>query len=54
MYNNEIINEDLEFITKGIDLEKLKNKTFLVTGATGMLASYYVATLLYLNDSIQY
>lgn len=54
MYNNEIINEDLEFITKGIDLEKLKNKTFLVTGATGMLASYYVATLLYLNDKFNY
>ena len=54
MYNNEIIRDDLDYIVNDINLEKLKNKTFLITGATGMLASYYLCTLMYLNDKYNY
>lgn len=46
-----IILEDLESIIKEpISWEKLKNKTVLITGVNGMIASYIVYTLLYLND----
>lgn len=54
MYNNEIIQSDLEYIVKDINLEKLKNKTILITGASGMLASYYLCTLMYLNDNFDF
>lgn len=54
MYNNEIIQSDLEYIVKDINLENLKNKTILITGASGMLASYYLCTLMYLNDKFNF
>jgi len=34
--------------------ERLKNKSILITGATGMLASYYMYFLMYLNDTQSY
>lgn len=48
---NSIIKEDLEFIisSKLIDWECFRNKSVLITGANGMLPSYMVMTLLYLN-----
>lgn len=49
--NNLIILSDLENIYhRGIPWEKLKGKTVLVTGAYGMLASYVVYMLIYLNE----
>ncbi len=52
-YNNEIIQGDLkELINENINYQKLKNKTFLVTGANGMLASYFIYFLMYLNDKL--
>lgn len=52
MYNNEIVKEDLKLITsQKIEFEKLKNKTILITGANGLIASYYTYTLMYLNDT---
>lgn len=54
MYNSEIIQSDLEYIVKDINLERLRNKTILITGASGMLASYYLCTLMYLNDNFNY
>lgn len=48
---DNIIKEDLEFIisSKLIDWECFRNKSVLITGANGMLPSYMVMTLLYLN-----
>lgn len=51
---NSVIQEDLENIVKrDLPLEKWKNKTFLVSGASGFLASYIVKALLYLNLKIK-
>ena len=51
MYNNYIIQKDLQYIiSQNVEYERLKNKSILITGANGMLASYYLYTLMYLND----
>ena len=46
---NKIIEEDVITITDNIEYEKLQGKNILITGATGMLASYVVFLLHYLN-----
>ena len=47
-----VILEDLEHIvSQPVSWDKLQGKTVLVTGASGMIASYLVFTLLYLNDT---
>lgn len=49
---NFIVNQDLEEITSdNLQWEKLFNSTVLVTGASGILPSYMVETLLYLNET---
>mgnify|MGYP001563591565 FL=1 len=51
---NKIIEEDLKYITRAdLPWESLKNKTILISGAAGMLASYMVETLLYINETRQ-
>lgn len=48
---NKIIQEDLEYITNyPLEWDKIKNKTVVITGANGLLPSYMVRTILYLND----
>lgn len=48
--NNQIIMEDMEDIySRSYHWEKLNKKTILVTGAYGMLASYIVTFLMYIN-----
>ena len=48
---NEIVTEDLdEIISENLSWEKLFNSTVVVTGASGILPSYMVETLLYLNE----
>lgn len=48
---NRIIQEDLEYITNyELDWNRFRNKNILITGANGLLPSYMVRTLLYLND----
>ena len=47
---NKIIYEDCLDIIKKIDYEKLQNKSFLITGASGMLGSYISYVLKVLND----
>lgn len=50
-YYNEIIQKDLKnLIKENIDFSILKNKKILVTGANGMLATYFIYFLMYLND----
>ncbi len=54
MYNNKIVQADLKAICETYNFEKLKNKNVVVTGATGMLATYYTSVLMYLNDNFGY
>lgn len=50
MESNPVIRQDLDEIARtSLPWEKLRNKTVLVTGAAGMLASYIVKSLLYRN-----
>lgn len=48
---NKIIEDDIKVILKDLDREihQLEGKKILITGASGMLASYLVYTLLYAN-----
>ena len=51
MIINHIINEDTEqIITENNGLTQLYNKTILITGASGMIGSYFVYTLMKLNE----
>lgn len=48
---NKIIESDLKYITNGdLPWEYLIDKTILITGASGFIASYLVDTFLYLNE----
>ncbi len=52
MYKNQIIQNDLKnILEQNIKFERLYNKTILITGANGMIASYYMYTFMYLNDT---
>lgn len=53
---NPIIQQDIEWIlsSKLIDWSMFKEKTILISGANGMLPSYMVDTLLYLNKVKRY
>ncbi len=46
---NKIREDDIKQIISKIPYEICENKTFLITGANGFLASYIVDTLMYLN-----
>lgn len=49
--DRRIIEQDMEDIyRRNIPWERLRNKTVLITGAYGMLASYMVFMLMYLNE----
>ena len=51
---NKIIESDLKYITQAdLPWELFLNKNVLVSGAAGMLPSYMVETLLYLNETKQ-
>jgi nucleoside-diphosphate-sugar epimerase len=48
---SDIINEDLDIICcSGLDWNRFKNCTVLISGAYGMLPSYMLFTLLHLNE----
>ena len=48
--NKDIIQEDLQMMSEAkLPWRELEGKTVLVTGATGMLASYVTWLLLYLH-----
>lgn len=51
---NKIINEDILGVVSelGREIFKLEGKNILITGASGMLASYLVYTLIYANKNI--
>lgn len=52
LLENKLYLEDLQYVTE-LDLpwESLKNKTVLVTGATGMIASCFIDVLMLLNTT---
>lgn len=51
---NKIIEEDLEnILNKKLEWRKFEGKNILITGANGILPSYMVKTLLYLNKSLE-
>ncbi len=51
LYDKTVVREDIEELThrEYIPFDKLRNKTVLVTGATGMLAYYFTMALMHLN-----
>ena len=52
---NRIISEDIErIIVEDINWDRLKGKTILLTGASGMLGSYIMSTLVVLNKTKGY
>ncbi len=55
MKYTKIVDEDAKYIIKACNskslLSKLKNKTFLITGASGMIGSYIIYTLIKLNKT---
>lgn len=56
IYEKEIVRQDIEELVSRdyIPYEKLRDKTVLVTGATGMLAYYFTLTLMHLNLTKNY
>lgn len=52
---NKILEQDIKMIIEeNISWEKLRNKTVLITGASGMIGSYMLNVLLMLNDECNY
>ncbi len=52
---NKVLEQDIEMILNGdIQWEKLKKKTVLITGASGMVGSYMLHVLTKLNDDYGY
>ena len=52
---NRVLKQDIDMIIQGNILwEKLKGKTVLITGASGMIGSYMLYTLTTLNDEYNY
>lgn len=50
---NKIISEDIESIWSEIDLSPLAGKTVLITGASGLIGTYMIYSLLHWNDGSQ-
>ena len=54
MVYSKVVNEDaqdiINYCGSEMLLDKLANKTFLVTGASGMVGSYFIYTILKLNE----
>lgn len=48
---NRIIAEDVIKIAQSIDISKCEGKSFLITGANGLIARYIVETLIYINNN---
>jgi nucleoside-diphosphate-sugar epimerase len=50
---DNILEQDFQYILdKNLPYYKLKNKTIIITGISGFIASYLAKTLLYLNDNL--
>lgn len=49
---NKTLEEDLEFISKNIKLNELKNKSIFITGATGFFGKLFLNTFNFLNKKL--
>lgn len=55
IFENKIIQEDMAFMQQELSgMEQFKNKTVLITGANGMLATYLTYFFMYLNQESDY
>lgn len=55
LYDKAVVQADMQDLTsRDIPFDKLKGKTVLVTGATGMLAYYFTLALMHLNIEKNY
>lgn len=51
-FYHRVIQQDLQRIVKGnIDINQFKNKTVLITGINGMIATYLAYTFIYMNQN---
>lgn len=53
LFNNPIYQEDLLQIYNYISLKLVSNRSFLVTGATGLIGSFIVDSLVYYNRTVK-
>ena len=51
---NTILLEDIRQVVQSVDLSALKNSSVFITGATGLIGSFIIRVLLYLNQTEQY
>lgn len=51
MYNFQIINKECKNVFDKIDVKSLKNQKVLITGASGLIGSFFADFLNYLNDN---
>lgn len=51
---NNILLQDIQQVVRSINLSELKNSSIFVTGATGLLGSFIIRVLLYLNKTENY
>ena len=42
---SQLIYDDVAIVTKKIDLSQLDKKTILITGATGLIGTYFIASI---------
>ena len=56
LYNKEVVFQDMEELVSReyVPYEMLRDKTVLITGATGMLAYYFTMALMHLNLTKDY
>jgi len=56
LYSKDVVLKDMEELTSRADVpfEKLRDKTVLITGATGMLAYYFTLAIMHLNLTRDY
>jgi dTDP-glucose 4,6-dehydratase len=49
--DNRIVQEDIEIVAEQCDFSHIKNKTFFITGSTGLIGSQIIRLLVYLNHT---
>lgn len=50
IYNNELYLEDIKRVSNDVNFTKFKNKSILITGASGLICSFLVDVLMYRNE----
>jgi dTDP-glucose 4,6-dehydratase/UDP-glucuronate decarboxylase len=54
MYDLKVVNDECENLLKKIDVSKLKNQKVLITGASGLIGSFFADYLNFLNEKLDY